>query len=574
MRRTIIVVALLTLTALGLPLGAGSHATASSSTVVSGTITGWEESTNQFHFDDYLSVDTDLVGWWSQGGSDRAWMYGYTADTHVAYGPISTDTEICEIRDASTYAYEPWSEGLFYDPEHPTYNSRYVMFHNTTTGFYGAFRIDDIYDTEFIDLTWYAQTDGTADFGPCEPVNQPPVADANGPYTANEGDLVTFDGSGSTDPDGDPLAFTWTLVPANGAFDGTIGVTPTHVFGDNYGGTVTLTVEDDNGLSDTTDSTVTINNVAPDVGPITGLPTEPIATGATVDAQADFTDPGFDDTHEANWDWGDGITETGTIIGIGGSITTFGSHAYDEPGIYSIYLTVTDDDGGATVVASEYIVVYDPSAGFVTGGGWFDSPEGAMYPGALTSFDGSYYELVPVDPWMDWYAANSAANAMSYDKCEDAHLATITSAGEQAVLAGLMAGTTENAWIGGFQPETELDKNANWQWVTGEPFSFTNWDGGEPNDNPYGTFIPGSEQYLETYQVSGVWNDAPGYEPKAYYVVEYEDCDSGPTGKATFGFVSKYKKGAGVPTGNTEFRFNAGNLDFQSCSYDWWMVAG
>ena len=34
------------------------------------------------------------------------------------------------------------------------------------------------------------------------------------------------------------------------------------------------------------------------------------------------------------------------------------------------------------------------------------------------------------------------------------------------------------------------------------------------------------------------------------------------TGKANFGFVSKYQKGANVPTGNTEFQFKEGNLNF------------
>ena len=41
-------------------------------------------------------------------------------------------------------------------------------------------------------------------------------------------------------------------------------------------------------------------------------------------------------------------------------------------------LEVTDKDGGTdTIVASTYVVVYDPSAGFVTGGGWINSPAGA-----------------------------------------------------------------------------------------------------------------------------------------------------------------------------------------------------
>jgi hypothetical protein len=45
-------------------------------------------------------------------------------------------------------------------------------------------------------------------------------------------------------------------------------------------------------------------------------------------------------------------------------------------------------------------------------------------------------------------------------------------------------------------------------------------------------------------------------------------------GKANFGFVSKYKKGATTPTGQTEFVFKAGDLNFHSSSYDWLVVTG
>ena len=46
------------------------------------------------------------------------------------------------------------------------------------------------------------------------------------------------------------------------------------------------------------------------------------------------------------------------------------------------------------------------------------------------------------------------------------------------------------------------------------------------------------------------------------------------TGKATFGFVAKYKKGQQAPDGNTEFQFQAAGLNFKSTSYDWLVVAG
>ena len=46
------------------------------------------------------------------------------------------------------------------------------------------------------------------------------------------------------------------------------------------------------------------------------------------------------------------------------------------------------------------------------------------------------------------------------------------------------------------------------------------------------------------------------------------------TGKATFGFVSKYKKGQTTPDGDTEFQFHEGNLNFKSTAYDWLVIAG
>ena len=46
------------------------------------------------------------------------------------------------------------------------------------------------------------------------------------------------------------------------------------------------------------------------------------------------------------------------------------------------------------------------------------------------------------------------------------------------------------------------------------------------------------------------------------------------SGKASFGFVSKYQKGQSVPTGQTQFTFSVGNLDFHSTSYQWLVVSG
>jgi len=143
----------------------------------------------------------------------------------------------------------------------------------------------------------------------------------------------------------------------------------------------------------------------------------------------------------------------------------------------------------------------------------------------LPFHDDSYYELVHADPPVTWKQAVDLASSKQLENCHKAHLATITSAEEQTAVSGLMEPLTENGWLGGFQPDDEMSLDQGWEWITGEAFEFTYWStDGEPNDGPYGSLIPGSEQGLEIFQVSGFWNDAPKDEPKYYFIVEYEDC--------------------------------------------------
>ena len=72
--------------------------------------------------------------------------------------------------------------------------------------------------------------------------------------------------------------------------------------------------------------------------------------------------------------------------------------------------------------------------------------------------------------------------------------------------------------------------------------------------DPSGGFVTG-----------GGWIDSP-------VNANYQYMQTG--GKANFGFVAKYKKGANVPDGNTQFQFKAGDLNFHSSSYEWLVVAG
>lgn len=104
---------------------------------------------------------------------------------------------------------------------------------------------------------------------------------------------------------------------------------------------------------------------------------EPAPVNTAVSASAAFSDPDVGDTHTAVWDWGDGTTSPGTVSELNGSGTVNDTHTYAAAGVYPVTLTVADDDGESASAVFEYIVVYDPNGGFVTGGGWIDSPAGA-----------------------------------------------------------------------------------------------------------------------------------------------------------------------------------------------------
>lgn len=264
------------------------------------------------------------------------------------------------------------------------------------------------------------------------PFNDMPVVLLCSNAVINEGETFACMGS-FVDPDLD----IWTVTVDYGDGSGTQPLTLnpdktfqlSQVYADNGNYPVTVVVYDGGGRGSSQAMTVTVNNVAPSVGPITA-PFDPVRVGTSVEVNASFTDPGILDTHTATWDWGDGNITSGSINESDGSGTVTGSYVYALPGVYGITLTVTDKDGASGTATFHYVVVYDPDGGFVTGGGWINSPAGA------------------------------------------------------------------------YTPNPSL------------------------------------------------------------------------TGKATFGFVSKYKKGATIPTGETEFKFRVANLSFHSDNYEWLVVAG
>lgn len=129
--------------------------------------------------------------------------------------------------------------------------------------------------------------------------------------------------------------------------------------------------------------------------------------------------------------------------------------------------------------------------------------------GMIFEFPGNGHFYAWIDDSLTWSGANAAAQAHStvHDGMllEDWHLATITSQAENDFLAQTVLGLpgawmgpigTQRAWMGLFN---EFGAN-NFEWVTGESTSYTNWHPVEPNN------ATGTVGTLGRY-ADGTWND-------------------------------------------------------------------
>jgi RNA binding exosome subunit len=105
--------------------------------------------------------------------------------------------------------------------------------------------------------------------------------------------------------------------------------------------------------------------------------------------------------------------------------------------------------------------------------------------------NGHYYQRI--DSTMNWHAAKA------YCKSVGGYLATITSEGEHNFVYDNLVSNSPLSWIGATDEAVE----GTWEWVTGEPWDYTNWASGEPNN------CSGIEHYL-MYRASGFWNDLAG----------------------------------------------------------------
>lgn len=219
-------------------------------------------------------------------------------------------------------------------------------------------------------------------------VSAPPVLEPVGPFLVDEGGQVTVSAN-ATDPDGDSTAlfFEWDFngdgdFETSGAtanFDAALLDGPSiHV--------IRVQVTDEDGFVAVAEAAVEVRNVAPVIEAITG-PADPLQLGSTAEMRVEFSDAGRSDTHAVIWDWGDGTVSDGFLDPSFPGVA--GSHNYLSAGVYTVAAIVTDDDhfedenGGVLVEGQsnglfEFVIIYDPQGGFVTGGGLFDSQLGDL----------------------------------------------------------------------------------------------------------------------------------------------------------------------------------------------------
>jgi PKD repeat protein len=218
------------------------------------------------------------------------------------------------------------------------------------------------------------------------------------PEPQDEGSPVQFTDLSYSFPD---VIVSWVWTFGDG---GTSSIqNPSHTYGDDGFYTVTLTVVDDDGSVSSISYVITIENVAPSVVAGNDVITD---EGTTISFSGAFTDPGWLDTHTTIWDFGDGNTAPGTLTP---------DHAYGDNGIYTVSLTVTDDDGGVgvdtlivevhnvppEVTAAENQVIDEGTTvamtlATFTDPGWLDTHtatvdwgDGTIEPGTLTESMGS-----------------------------------------------------------------------------------------------------------------------------------------------------------------------------------------
>ena len=221
------------------------------------------------------------------------------------------------------------------------------------------------------------------------PVNQPPFVNHPGNQTHTEGDTISLAIS-AADPDGDPISYAATGLPAGLTINSTTGVIAGTVTTPGTYSNVTVTAQDPQNASGTTQFTWTVNGVTSNRPPSVASPGNQTHTeGATVSLGIVGNDPDGDPlTYTAS-----GLPSSLTIDASSGVISGF--LATGSAGDHQV--TVTVSDGALTDSTSFQWHIAPPPTGC---GGLVQEAEHGTLSGAYviandTNASGGQYIHVP-----------------------------------------------------------------------------------------------------------------------------------------------------------------------------------
>ncbi len=296
---------------------------------------------------------------------------------------------------------------------------------------------------------------------PPPPTNRSPTADAGGSYSVQENGTVELDGTGSTDPDGDPLTYSWTIVddPTGGASltdDDTatpVFHAPEHI--DNtVDVTVRLSVNDGHGHTDSDTATVTIQpagvNLPPTAdadGPYSVQEDENIELDGTGSSDSDGTIVAY------SWTIIDDPTGEASLTDSDTATPVFYAPSVESDTEVTVELTVEDDDGAtdtdtATVTVRaagvgppQYelsTLASPPEGGTVT----LDPPGGIYEEGTEVTVTAEPADNYEFDHWSGDVSGTSTSVTitMDSDKIVTAHFRSISEEGRGLPLIPLGLG--------------------------------------------------------------------------------------------------------------------------------------
>jgi len=216
-------------------------------------------------------------------------------------------------------------------------------------------------------------------------LNQTPEAAAGGPYAANQGVPLTLDASGSSDPDGDIIAYAWDL-DRDGAFDDATGVAPSVSFDRPTRSLVGVRVTDSGGRAATAYAAL---DVAPANTPPTfeshapDLLVQDLPLGTSLELSVVSAD---DDGDPVTLEW-----RLDDVVVSGGAAYLYQPNQREEAGIHVIRVSASDGTPAGTTVLEWTVAVWLPDP---DGDGWSDNTDcdetdPAVNPGTPELCDGA-----------------------------------------------------------------------------------------------------------------------------------------------------------------------------------------